>query len=213
MRYLRVFVVGLLLFGGGLLLIGSPDWSFATRGGPDGDSDQDPPSTSAPADPTPCDPGESLMDELGSRGFEPGEYLFDGDVDWAKNPVDNTTGSFGGQLENRRELSQFLRGDAAASRAAREIVLEAVPDDERSRALSGRGFTAVQFLVPVDYTGNLEWDGVQPINNKQVKRAQKGDVVWVYLTRDCDVLWTPSVRADCGNVSYHSLVPVRQEDV
>lgn len=200
------FIAGLLLLGGGLLLVGAP--SLGAPGQPDSPPSGGP--SEPPPPPTACQPAKAVASELLAQGFAPGEYLIGQHVNWRNNPVDNTGGAFGGRLETRQELSTFLRADAPQSRAARRIVLRSIPDGERARALSGRGYLPVQFRVPVDYTGNLQWNGTRPITPNGVKRAKKGDVAWVYVTRGCDVLWAPSVRADCGNISYRQLVPVRE---
>jgi hypothetical protein len=199
MRRLFACFLALFLLGGGVLLVNWP--SFGDGRGPGDSSSEEPPPES-------CSVEEVISDDLKERGFESSEFSID-DVTWAQNPRDNVGGAFHGRVETRHELSRFLRGDASVSRAARNKLLGEIPSGERARALSGRGYTPVQFHVPVDYTGNSLWSGDRVITPDGVKRAKTGDVVWVYVTQACDVFWSASVRADCGNVGYHDLVPVR----
>lgn len=205
-------VLSFWLIGGGLivaLLLGFGGSSVGIGSLPNGDVDPDNGEVTVPL-PEACSTEEVIEGDLLERGFEVDEFSID-DVVWSQDPLDNVGGAFYGRVENRQELSRFLRGDAPESRAARDKVLGEIPSDERARALSGKGYTSVQFHVPVNYSGNLMWDGERVITPNGVKHARTGDVVWGYTTHDCDVVWSASVRADCGNVGYHDLVPVRKD--
>lgn len=205
----RGAVISLLLFGGGLML--ALLLSAGVVASPSNGEDE--PGTSrntAPPDAEPCSAELAIQDDLRGRDFDMLEFSID-DTVWAQNPLDNVGGAFHGRIESKDELSRFLRGDAPESRGARTRVLAEIPNRERARALSGRGYEEVQFHVPVDYTGNSVWNGERVITPDGEKRAKSGDVVWVYVTQDCDVIWSASVRADCGNVGYHDLVPVRND--
>lgn len=201
-------VVGLFLLSGSVLLalLLSVGAIISPSNGGEGEKEKekDPP----PGEP--CSAVLAIQDDLLGRDFDMLEFSVD-DTVWAQNPLDNVGGAFHGRIESRDELSRFLRGDAPESRGARTKVLTEIPDRERARALSGRGYQEVQFHVPVDYTGNSVWNGERVITPDGEKRAKSGDVVWVYVTQDCDIIWSASVRADCGNVGYHDLVPVRND--
>lgn len=204
----RGAVISLLMFGGGLmlaLLLGAGN-VVGANGSP---SDEDGPSDTGDIGAS-CSVEQAIQDDLLGRGFKIRDFSVN-DAVWSQNPLDNVGGAFHGRIELRPELSTFLRGDAPESRAARNRVLTEIPDGERARALSGEGYTTVQFHTAVDYTGNTVWDGERVITPNGVKRAKSGDVVWVYTTESCDVIWSASVRADCGNVGYHRLVPVRED--
>lgn len=205
----RGAVISLLLFGGGLML--ALLLSAGAVAPPSSNGDEGPGSgqqTTGPEEP--CSVELAIQEDLLGRGFDMLEFSVR-DTVWAQNPLDNTGGAFRGRIENRNELSKFLRGDAPESRAAHDKVLTEIPQGERVRALSGRGYVDVQFHVPVDYSGNSMWNGERVITPDGTKRAASGDVVWVYTTRSCDVNWSASIRADCGNVGYHELVPVRND--
>jgi hypothetical protein len=202
-------VVSFLLLGASVmlaLLLGTGGLAGANGSHPDNGEEPGDGATTEP--PEACSAEEAIQDDLLERGFEIGEFSID-DTVWAQNPRDNVGGAFHGRVERRAELSRFLRGDAPESRATRQEVLSEIPNGERARALSGNGYTDVQFHVPVNYAGNAMWDGERVITPTGVKHAKSGDVVWVYVTQACDVIWSASVRADCGNVGYHDLVPVR----
>ena len=200
MRRLFACFVALFLLGGGVLLVKPPSFSDGKSPVDTSSQEEDPPKA--------CSVKDAISGDLQERDFEAGEYSI-GDVAWGQNPRDNIGGAFHGRVETRAELSRFLRGDAPESRAARHKLLGVIPSGERARALSGRGYTPVQFHVPVDYTGNSVWSDERVITPDGVSRTKSGDVVWVYTTQECDVIWSASVRADCGNVGYHDLVPVR----
>lgn len=203
----RGAVLGLLMFGGGLMLalLLSAGSMAGVAGSPPGGGEP-----AASPSPGTCSTVEAIQDDLLGRGFKIRDFSID-DVVWSQNPLDNTGGAFHGRIETREELSKFLRGDAPRSRAARYQVFNEILNDERDRALTGEGYTPVQFHTAVDYTGNTVWDDEHVITPDGVKRAKSGDVVWVYTTRACDVVWSASIRADCGNVGYHRLVPVRED--
>lgn len=192
----------------------APSFSGGDGDGPDVSGPSSEPSGSSEPTPTgTCSPGEVagvIQDDLLERGFDIGEFSID-DTVWSQDPRDNVGGAFHGRVESRGELSRFLRGDAPESVGARDKLLGEIPSGERAHALSGKGYTDVQFHVPVNYAGNTMWDGERVITPDGDKRAKAGDVVWVYVTQDCDVVWSASVRADCGNVGYHDLVPVRKD--
>ena len=207
----RGAVVSLLLFGGGLMLAlllsaGVVAPPSNGEGEPGTGQETSPPDE----DGEPCSVALAIQEDLLARDFDMLEFSIH-DTVWSQNPLDNVGGAFRGRIENKTELSRFLRSDAPEGRAARHRVLGEIPDGERSRALTGRGYVDVQFHVLMDYTGNSVWDGERVITPDGTKRAKSGDVVWVYVTRSCDVVWSASVRADCGNVGYHSLVPVRND--
>ena len=199
MRRLFACFAALFLLGGGVLLVKLPSFG----------DDKAPVAAPAKEDPPKmCSVKDAINGDLRERDFETEEYSI-GDVSWGQNPRDNIGGAFHGRVETRTELSRFLRGDAPESRAARHKLLGAIPSGERARALSGKGYTPVQVHIPVDYTGNSVWSDESVITPDGVSRTKSGDVVWVYVTQECDVIWSASVRADCGNVGYHDLVPVR----
>lgn len=203
-------VTGLFLLSGSVLLALLLSTGVVASS-PDGDKEPGTGQESEPSDPPDsCSAEEVIQEDLLGRDFDMLEFSVR-DTVWAQNPLDHVGGAFHGRIETRDELSRFLRGDAPESRGARDRVLTEIPDGERARALSGKGYVDVQFHVPVDYTGNSVWDGERVITPDGTKRAKSGDVVWVYVTQDCDIDWSASVRADCGNVGYHDLVPVRED--
>jgi hypothetical protein len=139
--------------------------------------------------------------EFKELGFEPDEVSV-GEVDWDKNQSDNRGGAFGDRIESQEELTQFLNGDAAKGRAARQHILGAVPKSERERALDGTNYVPVQYLTDVTYTGNAYVDASGNVQRGGEKVTEAGDVTWVLVARDYDIVWDGSVRADCSNPGY-----------
>lgn len=160
------------------------------------------PSPEATATPAPAGLNErklarAFAREMSDLGFKSGQASV-GKVDWDKNPVDRRRGAFGGRIESQKELTRFLNSDTKEGRAARRHVLNAVPTSERERVLDGHNYVPVQYNVDIQYAGNGIWQGGKlKRGGKMVTKA--GDVFWVYVTSDYDIVWDASNRADCAN--------------
>lgn len=190
----RVFAcfVALLLFGGGVLLLGP----LSFEGG-DGPSDDPPPAAG-------CDTSQSIKDWVESAGFRPDEYALGGDVDWSLNPLDNTQNGFSDTpLESAEELKSFFARSGDRPRAARRLWRDAASWEQGE-------VVPVQFLVPAKYSGNAYWrDGVAVGGNK---RVAAGDGWLFYVdTASCEVVPSVAMRVDCGNIGFRALSPFRRE--
>ncbi len=125
-----------------------------------------------------------------------------GEVDWNKNPNDPGTHVFHARITSTQELSSFLNGSSAASKAERQQLKSALrgyPASEYQRALRGEGFVPVQFTENVCYHGNGLLVNGQFVRGGEVCHTA-GDIMWVYVASDGKVVIDASVRADCGNI-------------
>lgn len=77
-------------------------------------------------------------------------------------------------------------------------------DKEWERYLAGRGIIAVQYLVPIEYTGNGYYDKATRSVKYSTKkiRHDAGEVVFFYVASNGKVMLSASDRAACTNPSF-----------
>lgn len=212
MRRLFACFVATLLFGGGWLLLDGALASGNPSGDPGAGPTTTPPSDDPSEEPSDDPEGESDDDEnscdrtkaaasyLYRHGFAERNFIVGADViDWSGNPLSHTAQAFSKPLHSEAALENFLDDDSSAAAAARSII----GDD---LVVAGDEWVAVQFQVPVDYSGNWHWNGHKAIEGGNL-RVAAGDIWWLNVSSECEVDASDSVRAACGNVGLDRLRP------
>ncbi len=168
------------------------------------------------ADPNYKKLAQQLDRELKDKGLRPGEYTTD--VDWSAHDPQNSLGFVGQTLEDRHDVVAFLTGDSEASVAARSMVQQAMEDKfddpvqvntEITRALTGECYIPVQFTRDMQYEGQPYYDDEVVLTPDGYRQAKPGDVLWLCMSTEGEVIWKASMRADCGNVGFTDIRPVR----
>lgn len=157
-------------------------------------------ATKTPVDLKVEDIASALATELYRVGWQKGDLAI-GTVDWHKNQYDPRSHDFApAQLSSQAKLVEFLNGNSAASKAARETALKNTPEAEHARVLNGEGYIPLQFLKDVCLKDNTYFkDG--EVKTQDVTCHKAGDIVWVFMSADHKVYWSALVRANCGNPS------------
>ena len=201
----------ILLFGGGWLVFDgavAPGFPFAGSPGDD-------PSTSVPSDDPSEDPSEDPGDEpgadcdpsLSSAGRAVADYLYDQGfakrefvvgaraIDWGRLDTGHTRNPFSESLQSESAVRTFLSGDNRVARAARRIA--PIADD----------YVPVQFNQGIRYAENWHWNGRKAIKGGDKHVRSGGDVWWMAVNDDCEVVEDSSIRAICGNPGVYWLRP------
>lgn len=161
--------------------------------------------TATPDDVSVKKTSRSIAEGLASRGWD--ETVKIGSVDWDANPRDTGRNVFGERVESTQELSSYLKKDSREAAAMRKHIHKAIKAEvppnrveyEHRRAMSGKGYVPVQFPEAVCYDGNTFYrNGEAKVPDKQTCR-QAGDIFWIYVASNGEVIWDASVRADCSN--------------
>lgn len=206
MRRLFACFVATLLFGGGWLLL---DGALAS-GNPSGDPGAGPTTTPPSGDPSeepsddpegePCDRNLAATSYIYDHGFAKRNFIVgEGVVDWGEVKKSHVDQAFTWPLHSETALVNFLNADSAVAAAARSII----GDD---LVVAEGEWVAVQFRVPIDYSGNWHWNGHRAIEGGNL-RVAAGDVWWLNVSSECEVDASDSVRAACGNVGLDRLRP------
>lgn len=231
-----VMLIVALLLGGRLLFTvgaevlnkeapGIPAWTSMSQSAGSSDTGS---SDSAPGDPAAtttvaADPdyqklAKAIAREMKDKKVRPDEYTTN--VNWSAHAPQNNLGFVDQTLKNRADIAAFLQGDSEASVAARTLVLQAMAekfDDpvrvntEMERALSGECYIPIQFTADMQYEGQPYYDDEVVLTPDGYRQAKPGDVLWLCMSTEGEVIWKASMRADCGNVGFTDIRPVRPQ--
>lgn len=149
-----------------------------------------------------CQPRDVVGEFLATQGFDRGDYVIGAaNIDWSLLSASHVDRSFTTSLRTESAVREFLDGDSAEGRAARDAAGDDVDD-----------WVPVQFQNPVKYTGNWNWDGHRATKGGDLM-VFAGDVWWIGVdTDDCYVDLDGSVRAVCGNVGVGWIRPFVRRD-
>jgi len=161
--------------------------------------------TGSPTDLTTDQAAQALADELVAQGWQ-SDQINVGTIDWSKNPYDNGRETFVTRtIRTQQDLARVLAHPKnGAERAVRAHILKSLkgmPESERQRAMSGKGFVPVQFLDESCFNGNTFYNAGTGTAEREAGDVCKkaGDVWWIYVDSNGKVQWDTAVRADCGN--------------
>jgi hypothetical protein len=206
MRSLGGLFALILLFGGGWLVLDgavAPGSPFAASPGDDpstsvpSDDPSDEPSD-GPGDESGCDPspGRVVADYLYGQGFKKSDFVVGAQViDWGRLDTGHTHNPFSEPLQSESAVRTFLSNDNRAARAARDVA--PVADD----------YVPVQFSEGIRYSENWHWDGRKAVKGGDLWVRSGGDVWWMAVDDDCEVVEDSSIRAICGNPGVFWLRP------
>lgn len=109
----------------------------------------------------------------------------------------------------RRIVKSPATEKEVAFSAEREKVIKAEatrmgldPEKEWARYLTGTGIVPVQYLVPIEYTGNGYFDGKGVKYSTKTIRHAAGEVVFFYVASNGEVVLSASDRAACTNPGF-----------
>jgi len=133
-------------------------------------------------------------------GFDSANIRYEGEFDLSLPGVqDRGAGSFSEEsITSKEALVAFLNGDAPAEVAARQRVLESIPETGHDRALDGSGWTGVQFVSPITFVGNTIYVNGQAVDAGH-RESLTGDIWWFYVGRGCTIFVNATLRGPCGN--------------
>lgn len=209
---MRALRQALVVLGSGfaafLLLVGPINWnpSFGNpfAGDPSGDPTTSTPSDDPSDEPSDgsgdkpgCDtsPGRVVSDYLYDQGFSKRNFVVGAQViDWSLLDTGHIRDPFSETLKSETAVVTFLSSDAPASRKARSIA--GIADD----------YVPVQFEKAIRYSGNWYWTGHKAVKGGD-RMVRSGDVWWLAINGDCEVVEKSSIRAICGNVGVYWLRP------
>lgn len=196
----------ILLFGGGWLVLDGA----VMPGAPFAGSQSDDPTTSVPSDDpseepseepgdepgSDCNPQDAVAEYLGNQAFVRDDYsMGTGAMDWGRLDTGHTRNPFSEPLQSESAVRTFLSGDNRAARAARRLA--PVADD----------YVPVQFNEGIRYSENWHWDGRKAVKGGDKHVRSGGDVWWMAVDDDCEVVEDSSIRAICGNPGVFWLRP------
>lgn len=151
-----------------------------------------------------------------NSGFDVSEIKVGAQVDHTKNPTEAGSASFTDKdlqvLDSPQEIAAFFNSDQERAKIARSRLENSLKDrpEELQRALKGEGYVPVQFMTPINVEGTTYTDGINVQKMTSTRKVdQAGDVFWIYLDRDGNIVKEASVRADCSNPEFDKIVPRR----
>lgn len=147
-----------------------------------------------------CTPNAAIAAVLGVK--ESNLLVGSGKVKWDKAPEEQPMNAFSQrELTSTKKLTSFTTGDSKGSRAVRALIKQGETKAQAKRAISGKGWYAVQVKggKTVALPGNYQL--LNPYEHHP-STSKPWEVIWVYVPSTCkgnDVTITVGVRAWCGN--------------
>ncbi len=148
---------------------------------------------------------EAARNWMLSNGWSDDQLRFENFQD---NPAERGSSSFSSApLDSHEALVDFLNEDNSQASAVRASLRESLDESDYRRALRGEGYVPVQMTVDAQYEGNSYWDGTRSVFFTTPREVKAGDIVWVYVGEDGEVVQSANVRADCANPRAEKVVP------
>jgi len=146
----------------------------------------------------------------------PGAVNYGSQVDFNKHTATHGVNDFttnGQVLKSQHDVSVFLNGNSAQSKAAKAEVVAALKkagfgQSEINRALDGTGYFAVQPTQASQMLGTTYFLDGKVLTANGWRAIKPGDVFWFYMTQNGTIVKDAILRADCGNSHLIKVRPV-----